>query len=219
MSVSRVEMLQLKIMYLFMNVDGSCGEEEVARFSSICDELKASKEDKNEISEFIKKFEFAKDNDNSELVINAVGTLLGYIKETEKNKVKYDDKINCFLAISGINRVLGTLNSGRNIINSNKERQAHTIWTLINLGYADKMLVPSEQKVIDYLVSVWEMDKVLTAALFDTAETMLALQMKKEWVISTDKAPDEKDKLCAEIDKEIEKMYDDVKLTISEASI
>ena len=218
MSVSRVEMLQLKIMYLFMNVDGSCGEEEVARFSSICDELKASKEDKNEISEFIKKFEFAKDNDNSELVINAVGTLLGYIKATENSKVKDGDMLNGFSPAIALHRVLGASNVGKNI-NKNKVRQAHTVWTLINLGYADTVLVPSEQKVIDYLVSVWEMDKVLTAALFDTAETMLALQMKKEWVISTDKAPEEKDKLCAEIDKEIEKMYDDVKLTISEASI
>ena len=43
--------------------------------------------------------------------------------------------------------------------------------------------------------------------------------MKKEWVLSTDKAIEEKDELCVEIDEEMKKMYDDVELTISEASI
>lgn len=228
MSASNVEMIQLKIMYLFMNADGMCEEIENERFNAICEELKASEEDKNEISEFIKGFDFSEREDNSEVVIRAIGILLGYIKENndgeDQNNVINSSSasfgaLHAFCAASKqLSQTLGQSVSAH-LINKNKVRQAHTIWTLINLGYADSMLVPSEQKVIDYLISIWEMDDVLTRALFDTAETILALQAKKDWILSTDKTEEEIDELCNEIDKEIKKMYIDVELTISEANI
>jgi len=203
MSVSIAEKLQMQIIYLFMNADGICNESETARFDIICKEMKATKEDIDDILNQAKKIKFADNSDNSELVIREIGILLGKTKEVGEYEWDIDYTKSVYA----------------HLLNKNKVRQAHTVWTLINLGYADSVLAPSERKVIDYLVSVWEMNELLSSTLFDIAETILALQMKKEWVLSTNKSDDEKDKMCADIDEEMKKMYDDVELTISEANI
>lgn len=227
MSVSNVDKIQLQIMYLFMNVDGICGEKEYERFEAICDELKASREDKKEIMEFANKIEFDQNGDNSEVVINTIGTLLGYIQDNKSNVEQESDAGNRDLLTALQSFCAATSQLTQNLekslwsrfINKSRVKQAHTIWTLINLGYADNMLTSSERRVINYLISVWEVDKTLSGALYDTAETMVALQMKKDWILSTDKAEDEKNILCSDIDTEIKKMFADVELTIAEASI
>lgn len=103
-----------------------------------------------------------------------------------------------------------------------KIKQAHTIWTLINLGYADKEYSESEKKIVNYLIDKWKVDPVLAAEFNDIAETIMALRMKRDR-IEASLQPEEKNKAAEKemkaIGKEIRAMYEDARTCILQAYI
>lgn len=183
---------QLVIYYLFMNADGACTKNEL----DIVDDIyraftmtgRISNEDRAEIKEFVDSIGFIKNEDNSRAVVLIIDKLLGceYLTGNLLNKT------GCGLFIcpngdiikeAAISFDLGSLPdySGCSL-NSDKVLQAQTLWNLINIGYADEKYTYSEQQVVEYLADKWEVNKTLYSAMIDTADTMLMLTNKKEYI-------------------------------------
>ena len=104
-------------------------------------------------------------------------------------------------------------------LDDDKAAQAQTIWTLINLGYADSDYSEAEKRIVKYLTEKWEVDPVLVAELDDTADALLALSRQKEWIQTTSKSRSDKNKFIEELDRSIAAMYANVEVSISEANI
>ena len=104
-------------------------------------------------------------------------------------------------------------------INESKTMQAQTIWTLINLGYADSEYSEAEKTVVKHLVKRWEMDPALVAELNDTAETILALTLQKEWIQTTSKPYTVIHGIIQELERNLASMFANVEISISEADI
>lgn len=96
---------------------------------------------------------------------------------------------------------------------------ARIIWNLINLGYADAVYSDAEKKIVKHLVDKWSVDKEVLQEFIDTADTMLALTKKKDWISTTFNKGAESDKREKETDGELKKLLEDVKLTIQELTM
>lgn len=184
--------VQLKIYYLFMLADGKCSADEKAKFTSICKSMDADDDDKKEVIGFCENLINVSGSDNSTRVIREITNLLA--------------------------------EEGREIffwgsLNKNKCKQVETIWTLINLGYADTEYSEAEKKVVSFLTDYWEIDALTLADLNDTAETVLALTRQKSWVKTTNKPYDVVSANIAEIDEAVSRMAKNIEILISEADI
>lgn len=104
-------------------------------------------------------------------------------------------------------------------LDGNKTMQTQTIWTLINLGYADSEYSEVEKSIVSYLIKRWEMDPVLVAELNDTADCILALTKQKEWVQTTSRPYAAINGIIKELDRNIATMFANIETTISEADI
>ena len=94
---------------------------------------------------------------------------------------------------------------------------ARIIWNLVNLGYSDTQYSENEKEIVSYLVDTWGVDRDVFQEMIDTSETILALIKQKEWVFerfANEKS--ERDDRVKKIDLEIDKMVEDIKITISE---
>lgn len=98
-------------------------------------------------------------------------------------------------------------------------KHARIVWNLINLGYADTVYSEEEQKIVRHLIDKWEVDTEIYQEFVDTADTMLALIKKKEWILSTFSNGSESDKKMKEIDFTMERLLSDVNLTIEELTM
>lgn len=96
---------------------------------------------------------------------------------------------------------------------------ARIIWNLINLGYADTVYSDAEKKIVKHLVDKWSMDREVLQEFIDTADTMLALRKKRDWISVTFDKGTERDKMEKETDGEIKMLFDNVKLTIQELTM
>jgi hypothetical protein len=121
--------------------------------------------------------------------------------------------------IAEIDQVLGEKETWRSSLDGNKAMQAQTIWTLINLGYADDEYSEPERAVVAHLVERWEMDPELVAELNDTADTILALTKQKQWIQTIPKPSAEVNRTIQELDRSIEAMFANVETIIAEADI
>lgn len=196
---------QLVIYYLFMNADGACTKNELNIFNNICRELTkdastnitgifrafgtpVTNADVAEIKKFVDSIEFIKNEDNSVAVIKIIEKLLGFEQLTGNLRDRTGGGL--FICPNGdiikeaaISFDLDSLPdySGCSL-NSDKVLQAQTLWNLINIGYADEKYTYSEQQVVEYLADMWDVDKKLYSAMIDTADTMLMLTNKKEFI-------------------------------------
>lgn len=202
MHLAMTDYAQLVIYYLFMNADGTCTKNELDIYDNIYRELTKEKPssifansfgtpwvtnaDVAEIKEFVDSIGFANNEDNSVAVIKIIGKLLGF----ERMDGKQEMGGGLFICPNGdiikgarISFDLGSLPDYSSCsLNSNKVLQAQTLWNLINIGYADKKYTYSEQQVVEYLADKWDVDKTLYSAMIDTADTMLMLANKKEFI-------------------------------------
>lgn len=184
--------LQLKIYYLFMLVDGKCTKDEVDKFETICKSMDVNTDDKREVISFCEEAIRIKNSDNSAQVIQETKKLL------ENNM--------------GIFSLFGS-------IKNDKKEHARIIWTLINLGYADVNYSESEKRVVSFLADYWNLYSVVFTDMYDTAETILVLTKQKEWLKTTNKSYDSITAGINEINKNIEQMFKNIELLISEADI
>lgn len=95
--------------------------------------------------------------------------------------------------------------------------QAETIWTLINLGYADQDYSAAEKKVVQHLVDKWEIKQEMISEFVDTAETILLLTKQIEWLKSVGLSYEETKKRLETVEQQIQLMFDNIQATISEA--
>lgn len=95
--------------------------------------------------------------------------------------------------------------------------QAETIWTLINLGYADQDYSAAEKKVVQYLIDKWGIKQEIISEFVDTAETILLLTKQIEWLKSVGLSYDETKKRLETVEQQIQLMFDNIQATISEA--
>lgn len=180
---------QLKIYAMFMLADGECSAEEQEKLNTIYKEMDIREDIQEEVKECCKGLSI-KQGDNSKLIIQEIDNLLG----------------GSLLGLS----FFGGLNRDINA-------QVETVWTLINLGYADTDFSEPERKVVDHLVKKWELKDVLVDELMDTADTILMLTKQKEWIRETAVSYSEREKRIQEVDQKIQRMFDNIKVTISEA--
>lgn len=96
---------------------------------------------------------------------------------------------------------------------------ARVIWNLISLGYADSNYSSAEKMIVNYLVNKWSVKREVYQELVDIADTVLALSKQKEWVFSMFPVGYMRDKKENALDFEINKLLDDVKLTIQELAM
>ena len=95
--------------------------------------------------------------------------------------------------------------------------QAETIWTLINLGYADQDYSAAEKKVVQHLVDKWEIKQEMISEFVDTAETILLLTKQIEWLKSVGLSYEETKRRLETVEQQIQLMFDNIQATISEA--
>lgn len=95
--------------------------------------------------------------------------------------------------------------------------QVETIWTLMNLGYADEDYSEPEKKVVLYLIRQWKVKRQLVAELTDTAKTILLLTKQKDWLKSSGLSQDEIQRRRETVDQQIQLMFDNIQATITEA--
>lgn len=184
--------VQLKIYYLYMMADGQCTQGENDKFMSICESMGTEETARKEIISFCQEVVHSTDSDNSSKVIHEITKLL-------------DDQGSSFFLFGSINR--------------DKKTQAKVIWTLINLGYSDDRYSDPEQKVIAFLADYWKMDNAVLSDMTDTAETILALTKQKEWIKTTNKPYDMISNFISEIDENINQLFQNIEILISEAEI
>lgn len=184
---------QLKIYLLFMEADGESSKTELKHLDDIVSTMNLSDTERTEFQAFLGRLSLEHLSGDSASAISEINKLL-------------DDKQGSFFLF---NRDL----------DSDKTLQTQTVWTLINLGYADGEYSDAEKAVVENLINRWEMDPILTAELNDTADTILALTREKEWVQNTAKPYKEINSIVQEIDQDIAAMFANIEITIAEAKI
>lgn len=186
---------QLKIYYLFMHADGELSPEEMRYLNDIIESEDLSEKTIEKFQAFCGQMMFTRQNKNSDTVISEIDDLL----EENQSEYIYENEYK--------------------YIDTNKTAQAQTIWTLINLGYADGEYSEPEKKVVNYLIERWDMDPVLISELNDTADTIVALSQHKKWVQATEKSQWKIQNIIRELDRNIASMFENVETAISEAGI
>ncbi len=140
-------------------------------------------------------------------------------KDIEQNcKELYKNKKDIFSLIVSERVVEAVENDWLEVAKHNK-RLATVIWNLINLGYADAVYSIEEKRIVDYLVAKWNISTEIYQEIVDTSDTILALTKQKEWISRIFTMGSEKDKRDKEIDKDIEKLVDNIKLSIDEIAM
>lgn len=181
---------QLTMFYLFANADGKCSEEEENRLGSIAESFDTTPEELREIKDEVSSV----CNGGSDIPAKVIAALDSY-----ENKWTY-------LLSYWTSNLYG-------------EDRLFTIWTMISLGYADTEYSENEKRIVKHLVEKWEIDSAIVSVMIDTAETMLALEAKKTWAKSSTMSYNEVNKIIADADADIKRLYHTVEVTISEADI
>lgn len=184
------KLTQLKIYYLFMHADGESSPAEKSYINEILAKSELSKESAQEFQAFCGQMVLASSTEEPQAIIEKIDDILG-----EKH--------------SWLSRAL----------DSNKTLQAQTIWTLINLGYADSEYSEAEKQVVQHLIQHWKLDPVLVKEFNDTADTLLALTLQKGWVQGTSRPYADIHRMVQELDRSIASMLANVEISISEAEI
>ena len=95
--------------------------------------------------------------------------------------------------------------------------KVETVWTLINLGYADQEYSESEKRVVQHLIEKWEIKTEIVSELTDTAETILLLTKHEDWLKTIGLPYDETKKRLEIVEQQIQLMFENIQATISEA--
>lgn len=190
---------QLTMFYLFANADGKCSREEEKRLGSIAESFEAAQEDIQEIEEEVSRV----CKGGSDIPAKIIVALDRYENDSSRSFYKTHSRYTMF-------------SEWFMFYDSDK---LFSIWTMISLGYADTEYSENEKRIVKHLVEKWEIDSAIVSVMIDTAETMLALEAKKTWAKSSSMSYDEVNKIIADADADIKRLYHTVEVTISEADI
>lgn len=193
---STYEVKQLAIYYLFLLADGALSVSEESLLQEIISKMSLSESYIKEYRNYRKYLESKNLIHNTDDVVREIDKILG-------------EKPSSSIPL----RIFGT------DLDTNKVFQAQTIWTLINLGYADKVYSENEKKLVNHLIDRWKVDPTLVDELIDTADALLALTLEKQWAISSSMPYAKIRKMEEEIDRSIAVMSANIETTISEVEI
>lgn len=136
--------------------------------------------------------------------------IMSYCRELKITKGDYSSKIIKEIDCELNNQIISSFEY-------NPHLQTKTIWTLINLGYADQEYSESEKKVIQHLIKKWKVNPIIISELTDTAETILMLTKKAEWLKTIGLSYDDTTKQLKRVEQQIQLMFENIDATISEA--
>lgn len=190
---------QYALYYLFMMADGEITPSEQDRLDQLAKAEKLPKAIQKKILEKYSTLSVREGQDNSAKVIAAMTKLLASPDENE-----FEDE---------------WVSNWFDKINDRKYLQWQTLWRMLTLAYADIDYSEPEKKVIAFLQDYWEIGNDLPDEMLDTANTMLALTKQKEWWKTSGASYDDIARHLAEIDKTIERLYQSMDDSITEASI
>lgn len=177
---------ELKIFYLFMCVDGDLSEKERDNFDFLKKSLEVSGCEAEKVIDYCNNIGFKDDEDNYELV--------------------EDELIKIFRSNFSDPDVLGISDSEKLFI----------IWSLINLGYADGVYSESEKRTVRFIAKFLDVDKQIIDVMVDNADTILALVLEKERLISQNGSWKETNEKINIIEDDINRLYSDIENLISE---
>lgn len=181
---------EAKLYYIFMLADGESTNEEQKKFDEICMVLEVDKRIKNEIIKFCST------------------KMIGYSSNFQEIKTIIEEVLN--------------INKDRNIFNLSiidtflSDHKARIIWTMINLGYSDNDFTQIEKSIIAYLVDIFELENVLYSDMLDSADTILALTERKDWVKNQKWSYDKTHSELVRTDDKIKQIYKNVQVNIDE---
>ena len=164
-------------------------------FNTICKELNIDNDVKKEV---IKK--------SKELVDDTSDILSIIIEE------KIDERLVGYGGAVG----LGLLMAVAAAILPDVSNRIRIVWNLVNIGYSDSVFSDEEKKIVNYLVDKWSVNPEVYQELVDTADTILALEKQKEWIVATFPEGSVRNKKKRNINTIIKQLQDDIKLTIDE---
>lgn len=188
----------LKVYYFFIMADGVVEEKEKQKFDKIVKTLEADEDEKKEAVNYCKAALF--DGISTDIIIKELKEVLD-IKDEEEDS---ESEIKMHF-----------LTWGRSALENFTER-VKMMWNLVNLGYIDGKCTESEREILDFLAKSWKFDEVAYKELLDSAETMLALEKKKEWLKTTKASYDEIDTGIKNIDKKIKQLFKTVEISLNE---
>lgn len=227
----------LTMFYLFANADGKCSKEEESRLSAIAKSFDTTADDLREIKEEVSRVcGVGSDNDANSLkdggksragsLMSGISSMFNFDYDVNTN-LEHGEFEGCSDITSRIIAAFDSYESPRNMYNSFSywtsnlygENRLRAIWTMISLGYADTKYSENEKRIVNHLVKKWEIDSAIVSVMIDTAETMLALENKKLWAESTSMSYNDVNRIIADVDADIKRLYHTVEVTISEADI
>lgn len=182
------------LYYLYMMADGEVSYSEEKIFDEICRKLSLDTDEKNSVIEECKDFTE---------------------KEKEIYKVILREEID---KRAGQHEMGWMMPFGGGML-KNASDLARIIWNLIKLGYADTVYSEEEKEIVNYLVDKWDISVEVYQEMIDIADTILALTKHKEWIGKAFSKGSVRDRKEKNIDIEIQKLIDDVELTINEITI
>lgn len=194
----------LKICSLFMIVDGTCHESEQALLNKVYKEMNVNDSVKKEVLDYCVSIAAAMERgDNSAQVISEIDKILDNL--TDFNLKKVSPEKNRFMPF---------------YMRGDPTAQANLLWTLINLGYADKAYTSAERKVVWHLAKIWNINKDLVTEFEDTADTILLLTNQQAWLKNESGwGYNQINERLKEIDKQIELMSKNLQTSISEIDV
>lgn len=211
------EKRQLTMFYLFANADGKCSKEEESRLESIAKSFDTSDEDMRDIKEEVSrvyKGDHISDLFNaydefegcSDFTSRIIAALDGYERYSSRSYYEPHSRYTVSSLFAAW------------FMFDDKDKLS-SIWTMIAFGYADTEYSENEKRIVNHLVKKWEIDSAIVSVMTDTAETMLALENKKRWAESTSMSYNDVNRIIADVDADIKRLYHTVNVTISEADI
>lgn len=196
----------LKICTLFMKVDGTCDEAEEALLSKVYQEMNVTESLKEEVLYDCASISVER-GDNPARIISAIDEILDDLGSySSLRRASTEHVFHGSAMFSGAKK-------GPTV-------QANLLWTLINLGYADKTYTLSERKVVRHLARIWNINKNLVAEFEDTADTILLLTNQQTWLkTESGWGYDKINERLKEIDKQVELMSKNLETSISEIDV
>lgn len=196
----------LKICTLFIKVDGACDEAEEALLNKVYQEMNINESLKEEVLYDCASISVER-GDNSCGIIAAIDRIvddLGSYSSLSRASTEH--------AFHGPAMFPGA-KKGPTV-------QANLLWTLINLGYADKIYTSAERKVVRHLAKIWNINKNLVTEFEDTADTILLLTNQQTWLkTESGWGYDKINERLKEIDKQVELMSKNLETSISEIDV
>lgn len=214
--MTEIQKEQIAIFSLFLWADGRKSSKEHGKLEKICNEMGIKKKEWEEIAADCQNALYLDESDDNSAQIRQL------IKTMDSGKDPFNPSETTYFSYSDYGN-----------IKNDKKEQLITLWNLLNLAYSDEEYSLPEKKIVSFLCDLWEVDQSLFNEISDCAETLISLYNQKAWCeanITDGAVRGKKDsgaavgmadkydfyKHAKEIEQDIQRVIESVKLTIDE---